>query len=346
MCSHFSTNLFAEFYANLPQLNKKLFKKNPIINKMSNEKKICCDKCGKVFQRTNDLNRHNDRKIACNVYNNKIEDAVIQSNIIEDAVSRADIKELNDKIDDLTTTINYQSQQFSILIELVRQLKSTENDKYIQQPAVEKDVAVSKQKKTKKPKITYIPGVEDIDAPTNKKQLARQFTPIIIPENLKSLKEKMIYINDTYEPTTNLFSNVTDFYKTNELFEYDDDTSKFYIRENKVEYLIGECSNKCKSKLFITELFRDFINQQTKPLFYYDAIHLFIVDEQYFFDEDIDHSVSNPIACKFLDTFNSILAYTALREKDKQNILFDIKHSNLTSKVFNDIVVKLLQCSV
>jgi hypothetical protein len=224
----------------------------------------------------------------------------------------------------------------------------TEKDKYIQQPTVEKDkelsvLVVSKQKKTKKPTITYIPFV---DAPTNKKQLARQFTPIIIPENLKSFNEKMIYINDTYEPTTNLFSNVTEFYKTNELFEFDDDTSKIYIRKNKVEYLIGECSNKCKSKSFITELFHDFINQQTNPLFYYDGIHLFIVDEKCFFDEDLNNSVSNPIACKFLDTFNSILAYTALIYKDKQNILFDIKNTNITSKVFSDIVVKLLQCSV
>lgn len=56
-----------------------------------------------------------------------------------------------------------------------------------------------------------------------------------------------------------------------------------------------------------------------------------------FFDEDIDHSVSNPIACKFLDTFNSILAYTAIREKDKQNNLFDIKRTNM----FNVIVVKI-----
>jgi hypothetical protein len=306
-----------------------------------------CEKCGKAFETARNLKRHTDKKTACDLYNNNIDEAVIQSNIIEDAVSHADIKELNDKIDDLTTTINYQSQQFSILIELVRELKSTPNDKYIQQDNVKKDkelpvLVVSKQKKRKKPKITYIPGVEDIDAATNKNQLARQFTPIIIPENLKSLKEKMIYINDTYEVTTNLFSNVTEFYKTNELFEFDDDTSKFYIRENKVEYLICECSNKCKSKSFITELFRDFINQQTKPLFYYDGIHLFIVDEQYFFDEDIERSVSNPIACKFLDTFNSILAYTAIREKDKQNILFDIKHTNITCNVFNDIVVKIL----
>jgi hypothetical protein len=229
----------------------------------------------------------------------------------------------------------------------------TEKDKYIQQPTVEKDkelpvLVVSNQKKTNKPKITYIPGVEGVDAPTNKKQLAIQFTPIIIPENLKSLKDKMIYINDTYEPTTNLFSNVTEFYKTNELFEFDDDASQIYIRKNKVEYLIGECSNKSKSKSFITELFRDFINQQTKSLFYYDGIHLFIVDEKCFFDEDINNSVSNPIACKFLDTFNSILAYTALIYKDKQNILFDIKHTNITCNVFNDIVVKIIttQCVI
>jgi hypothetical protein len=97
-----------------------------------------------------------------------------------------------------------------------------------------------------------------------------------------------------------------------------------------------------KKKSFMTELFRDFINQQTEPLFYYDGTHLFIVDEQHFFDEDIEHSVSNPIACKFLDTFNSILAYTAMKKNEKQNILIDIKQSNLTCKAFNDIVVKIL----
>ena len=312
-----------------------------------------CEKCGKAFETARNLRRHTDKKIACDLYNNKIDEAVIQSNIIEDAVSQTDISLLNNKIDALTNMVNHQSQQLCLLIDLMRELKppittpittpitpiTTEKDKYIQQPAVEKDVVVSKQKKTKKPKITCIPGVED----TNKKQLARQFTPIIIPENLKSLKEKMIYINDTHQPKTNLFSNVTDFYKTNELFEFDDDTSKIYIRENKVVYLLDECSNKCKSKTFMTELFCNFINQQIEPLFYYDGIHLFIVDEQCFFDQDIDHSVSNPIACKFLDTFNSILAYTAIREKDKQNILFDIKRTNITCKVFNDIVVKHLK---
>lgn len=364
-----------------------------------NETKWSCAKCGKTFDKSNDLKRHNERKFTCDLYSNKVNDAVIQSNIIEDAVCQTDISLLNNKMDSgfkllndkidilmsllmkkeevvspviLTTTQQYINDN-KVDLSHIRTLKedvvnlksicsvntttittpvSTEKDKYIQQPIVEKDkelsvLVVSNQKKTKKPKITYIPGVEDVYAPTNK-QFARQFTPIIIPENLKSLKDKMIYINDTYEPTTNLFSNVTEFYKSNELFEFDDDTSKIYIRKNKVEYLIGECSNKCKSKSFITELFCDFINQQTKPLFYYDGIHLFIVDEQCFFDEDINNSVSNPIACKFLDTFNSILAYTAIREKDKQNILFDIKHTNITCKVFNDIVVKIItmQCVI
>ena len=321
-----------------------------MLSQQTNETKILCVKCGKSFGKSNDLKRHNDRRFACDLYINKVEEAVIQTDIIENAVSHNEIVELKDIIMVLVNEIKSLREEFisfkstpvstnpNPITTPVPNPISTEKDKYIQQPNVEKDVVVSKQKKTKKPKITYIPGVED----TNKKQLARQFTPIIIPENLKSLKEKMIYINDTHQPKTNLFSNVTDFYKTNELFEFDDDTSKFYIRENKVDYLIDECSNKLKSKTFMTDLFGNFINQQIEPLFYYDGIHLFIVDEQCFFDQDIDHSVSNPIACKFLDTFNSILAYTAIREKDKQNILFDIKRMNITCKVFNDIVVKHL----
>ena len=63
---------------------------------MSNEKKICCGKCGKTFERTNDLKRHNDRKIACDLYINKVGNAVIESDIIESSVSHKDIKILND----------------------------------------------------------------------------------------------------------------------------------------------------------------------------------------------------------------------------------------------------------
>ena len=307
-----------------------------------------CDNCQVYFKRKEGLEKHMNKKFKCSPVSTDI------------PTVSTDIPTVSTDIPTVSANNNETLEMKEILMVLVNEIRtlkedvvniksicsvntttpvpnpiSTENDKYIQQPNVEKDVVVSKQKKTKKPKITC---VEDI----NKKQLERQFTPIIIPENLKSLKEKMIYINDTHEPKTNLFSNVTVFYKTNELFEFDDDTSKIYIRENKVVYLLDECSNKCKSKTFMTELFCNFINQQIEPLFYYDGIHLFIVDEQCFFDQDIDHSVSNPIACKFLDTFNSILAYTAIREKDKQNNLFDIKRTNITSKVFNDIVVKIL----
>jgi len=313
-----------------------------------------CDNCQVYFKRKEGLEKHLNKKFKCSPVSTDI--PTVSTDI---PTVSTDIPTVSTDIPTVSANNNEILEMKEILMVLVNEIRtlkedvvniksicsvntttvpnpiSTEKDKYIQQPTAEKDVVVSKQKKTKKPKITC---VEDI----NKKQLERQFTPIIIPENLKSLKEKMIYINDTHEPKTNLFSNVTDFYKTNELFEFDDDTSKIYIRENKVDYLIGECSNKCKSKSFMTDLFRNFINQQTEPLFYYDGIHLFIVDEQCFFDQDIDHSVSNPIACKFLDTFNSILAYTAIREKDKQNNLFDIKCTNITSKVFNEIVVKNL----
>ena len=96
-----------------------------LLQMKSNEKKICCVKCGKTFERTNDLKRHNDRKIACDLYINKTDDAVIQSNFIENSVSHDDIIGLNTKIDALTNTVNHQSQQIGLLLEMMRELKST-----------------------------------------------------------------------------------------------------------------------------------------------------------------------------------------------------------------------------
>ena len=91
---------------------------------MSNEKKICCGKCGKTFERTNDLKRHNDRKIACDLYINKVGNAVIESDIIESSVSHKDIKILNDKIDKLTDIVNNQSTQIATLLHLITDMKA------------------------------------------------------------------------------------------------------------------------------------------------------------------------------------------------------------------------------
>ena len=197
---------------------------------MSETTAFKCDNCQVYFKRKEGLEKHMNKKFKCSpdiptVSINPLPQITpVSTDIPTVSANNNEILEMKEILMVLVNEIRTLKEDVvniksicSVNTTTVPNPISTEKDKYIQQPTVEKDVVVSKQKKTKKPKITYIPCVEDI----NKKQ----FTPIIIPENLKSLKEKMIYINDTHEPKTNLFSNVTDFYKTNELFEFDDDTT-------------------------------------------------------------------------------------------------------------------------
>ena len=79
--------------------------------------KICCVKCNKTFTRTNDLKRHNERKIACDLYINQTDNVVIQPTLIENTLYTTEVKLLNDKIDNLTNTLNYLSQRLCMLIE-------------------------------------------------------------------------------------------------------------------------------------------------------------------------------------------------------------------------------------
>ena len=58
-----------------------------------------CEKCNNVFETARNLRRHTDKKTACDLYINKIDDTVIQTDIIENAVSHTDIKLLTDKMD-------------------------------------------------------------------------------------------------------------------------------------------------------------------------------------------------------------------------------------------------------
>ena len=160
-----------------------------------------CEKCGKAFETARNLKRHTEKKNACELYNNKVEEAVIQTDIIENSVSIQDIKGLNDKIDALTNTVNHQSQQIYLLIEMMRELKSTPVSTEI--PTVSTPVSMEIPT-VSTPVSTEIPTVStpvSTEIPTISTPVSMEIPTISTPEPLVPIKKvKKIKKANAIEP--------------------------------------------------------------------------------------------------------------------------------------------------
>ena len=116
-----------------------------------------CEKCGKAFETARNLRRHTDKKNACDLYINKIDDDVIQTDIIENAVSHTDIKLLIDKMDNGFKLLN---DKIDILMSLIMKKEEAVNPVNSVNPVnpvnpVEKIKKVKKVKKTSAPTFKY-----------------------------------------------------------------------------------------------------------------------------------------------------------------------------------------------
>ena len=116
-----------------------------------------CEKCGKAFETARHLRRHTDKKNACDLYINKIDDDVIQTDIIENAVSHTDIKLLIDKMDNGFKLLN---DKIDILMSLIMKKEEAVNPVNSVNPVnpvnpVEKIKKVKKVKKTSAPTFKY-----------------------------------------------------------------------------------------------------------------------------------------------------------------------------------------------
>ena len=113
-----------------------------------------CEKCGKAFETARNLRRHTDKKNACDLYINKIDDDVIQTDIIENAVSHTDIKLLIDKMDNGFKLLN---DKIDILMSLIMKKEEAVNPVNSVNPVNPVNPVVEKIKKVKKVKKTSAP---------------------------------------------------------------------------------------------------------------------------------------------------------------------------------------------
>jgi hypothetical protein len=324
----------------------------------SNEKKICCVRCNKTFERTNDLKRHNDRKIACDMYINKVEEAVIQRDIIENAVSHNEIVELKDIIMVLVEEMRLVREEVKALkpqhISPVLQIPTPistpvlspivviEKNKTNVNPVVEKIKKVKKVKKTPAPiKYTIVPPTTETEV-----DMSLSVQPVLttIPINENPIE----YLTKTYEPTDTIYGNLKYICKDlqEEWFEKcEDDYLKFYIKDDKCREFIDKCSTIEKKEAFYAMLFEQHLkyNYDLGVLSFYDykTEHLFLINEEMEW-EISSQSTTNPIACLLFDKLNSAVAFTAVFNHDLANDLFKIKHLVSKNEKINEIVKSVL----
>jgi hypothetical protein len=325
----------------------------------SNEKKICCVKCGKTFERTNDFKRHNDRKIVCDLYINKVEEAVIQTDIIENAVSHNEIVELKDIIMVLVEEMRLVREEVKALkpqhISPVLQIPTPistpvlspivviEKNKTNVIPVVEK---IKKVKKVKKTPAPIVPPTTETEVDMSLSVQPVQQAPVLttIPDN----QDPIEYLTKTYETNDNLYSNLKYICKdlSSEWFEKcEDEDLKFYIKDDKCREFIDKCSTIEKKEAFYAMLFEQHLkyNYDLGVLSFYDykTEHLFLINEEMEW-EISSQSTTNPIACLLFDKLNSAVAFTSKFNHDLANDLFKIKHLVSKNEKINDIVKSVL----
>jgi hypothetical protein len=320
------------------------------------EKKICCVKCNKTFERTNDLKRHNDRKIACDMYINKVEEAVIQTDIIENAVSHNEIVELKqlililtdkiniltDKVDNLTPPVSTSPTPVLSPIVVIEQIKTNEVI-----PVVEKIKKVKKVKKTPVPiKYTIVPPTTETEVDMSLSVQPVQQAPVLttIPINENPIE----YLTKTYEQTDTIYGNLKYICKdlTSEWFEKcEDEDLKYYIKDEKCREFIDKCSTLEKKEAFYAILFEQHLkyNSELGVLSFYD----YNTERLYVINEDMDWELStttttNPIACLLWDKLNTAVAFTGKFNPDLANDLFKIKRLVSKNEKINEIVKSVL----
>ena len=294
-----------------------------------------CEKCGKAFETARNLKRHTDKKNACDLYHNKVEEAVIQTDIIENSVSSNEIVELKQLIQILTDKIN-------ILTDKVDNLTPVPVI-----PVVEKIKKVKKVKKTPAPiKYTIVPPTTETDVDMSLSVQRVQQAPVLttIPDN----QDPIEYLTKTYETNDNLYSNLKYICKdlSSEWFEKcEDEDLKYYIKEDKIREFIGKCSTIEKKEAFYAMLFEQHLkyNYDLGVLSFYD----YKTERLYVINEDMDWELSttnttNPIACLLWDKLNTAVAFTANINHDLANDLFKIKRLVSKNEKINEIVKSVL----
>ena len=289
-----------------------------------------CEKCGKAFETARNLKRHTDKKNACDLYHNKVEEAVIQTDIIENSVSSNEIVELKQLIQILTDKIN-------ILTDKVDNLTPVPVI-----PVVEKIKKVKKVKKTPAPiKYTIVPPTTETEV-----DMSLSVQPVLttIPINENPIE----YLTKTYEPTDTIYGNLKYICKDlqEEWFEKcEDDYLKFYIKDDKCREFIDKCSTIEKKEAFYAILFEQHLkyNYDLGVLSFYD----YKTERLYVINEDMDWELSttnttNPIGCLLWDKLNTAVAFTAKFNPDLANDLFKIKHLVSKNEKINEIVKSVL----
>ena len=312
-----------------------------------------CEKCGKAFETARNLRRHTDKKNACDLYHNKVEEAVIQTDIIEDTVSHTDIKLLtdkmdsgfkllNDKIDILMSLLMKKEEAVNLVIPVIPVIPVNPVNPVI--PVVEKIKKVKKVKKTPAPiKYTIVPPTTETEVDiVQPVQQAPVLTTIPINEN------PIEYLTKTYEPTDTIYNNLKYICKDlqEEWFEKcEDEDLKFYIKDDKCREFIDKCSTLEKKEAFYAMLFQQHLkyNYDLGVLSFYD----YKTERLYVINEDMDWELSttnttNPIACLLWDKLNTAVAFTAKFNPDLANDLFKIKHLVSKNEKINEIVKSVL----
>ena len=313
-----------------------------------------CEKCGKAFETARNLRRHTDKKNACDLYINNIDDAVIQTDIIENAVSHTDFKLLTDKMDNGFKLLNDKIDILMSLLmkkeESVNSVNSVINSVNPVNPVnpVEKIKKVKKVKKTPAPtfKYTIVPPTTETEVDMSLSVQPVQQAPVLttIPINENPIE----YLTKTYEPTDTIYGNLNYICKDlqEEWFEKcEDEDLKFYIKDDKCREFIDKCSTIEKKEAFYAILFEEHLkyNYELGVLSFYD----YKTEQLYVINEDMDWELSttnttNPIACLLWDKLNTAVAFTAKFNPDLANDLFKIKRLVSKNEKINEIVKSVL----
>ena len=316
-----------------------------------------CEKCGKAFETARNLKRHTDKKNACDLYHNKVEEAVIQTDIIENSVSSNEIVELKQLILILTDKINILTDKVDNLtpvpvnpviltpVNPVNPVILTPVNPV--NPVVEKIKKVKKVKKTPAPiKYTIVPPTTETEVDMSLSVQPVQQAPVLttIPINENPIE----YLTKTYEPTDTIYNNLKYICKDlqEEWFEKcEDDYLTFYIKDEKCREFIDKCSTIEKKEAFYAILFEQQLkyNYDLGVLSFYD----YKTERLYVINEDMDWELSttnttNPIACLLWEKLNTAVAFTAKFNPDLANDLFKIKHLVSKNEKINEIVKSVL----